>query len=390
MKRVVVVRYSEIGLKGKNRRRFEKILKTNLERVTGWKVTWRWGRMYVEVDWKSADLEVFKRIFGIQNYSPAYITDADFDSLVSASEELVMEELERGSRRFKVGAKRVSKDFPMGVYDINRELGAFILRRFAGSIEVDVHDPDFVLGVEIRDEGAVVYTRKYRAYGGLPVGVSGKALLLLSGGIDSPVAGWYALKRGVIISALSFISPPYTDAPSKEKILDLMGVLSGYSGGRELELYFCPLTPVLELITSESPERYWLILQRRSMMRIASRLAGDIGAVAIYTGESVGQVASQTLVNLMAVESVARYPVMRPLCGMDKVEIVEKAKEIGTYEISIRKHLDVCSVFSPKHPTTGARLDRVEEIESSLGEELRLREEKAFEEMERHVLDPRR
>ncbi len=386
MRRVVVVRYSEIGLKGKNRKRFEKALLTNIESVTGWNVMWRWGRMYVDVDWDEEDVSILKRIFGIQNYSPAYLVPADFEAIEKASKDLVKREVALGSRTFKVNTKRASTDFQMGVYDVNRDLGAFVLREFSDSLKVDVHNPDFVLGVEIRDEEALIYTEKIRAYGGLPVGVSGRAVLMLSGGIDSPVAGWYAMKRGVLISALSFISLPYTSEDSKEKIVDIVKILKGFSGGHKIDLHFCNLTPVLEFITDNTPAKYWLVLQRRSMLRIAEKLAERVGAYVVYTGESVGQVASQTLPNISVIEEAVDIPVMRPLCGFDKVEIVNKAKEIGTYEVSIRPHLDVCSVFSPKRPSTKARLDIVKSIENDVWEELSEREKRAFEDLETIVV----
>jgi thiamine biosynthesis protein ThiI len=294
--------------------------------------------------------------------------------------------MENGARTFKISAKRTHTNFPFGVYDINRLVGAAVLREFPQDLSVDVHNPDFVIGIEVKEKEAYVYSKKIPGPGGLPVGASGKAILLLSGGLDSPVAGWYAMKRGVVIVPLSFISPPYTGKESKEKIMNIVEILKEYSGGRKIHLYLCPLTPVLELLKDTAPQKFLLVLQRRSMMRIAERLAEKTGSSAIYTGESVGQVASQTLQNLGVIEEATKFPVIRPLSGFDKVEIVKKAKEIGTYEVSIKPHLDVCSMFTPKRPATKAPIDKVLEIEEELGESLFRAEEEAFASIEKVVI----
>lgn len=386
MEKVVLVKYAEIGLKGKNRKDFEDRLIENIKRVTGWNVKWRWGRIHAEADWEVEDVSVLSKVFGVQNYSPAFLVGLDLEEVVEASLKLVEREIEEGKKTFKVYARRAQTKFPLGVYEINRRVGAAVLKRFGENLKVDVHEPDFILSVEVKEKEIYVYSRKIPGPGGLPVGVGGKAVLLLSGGIDSPVAGWYAMKRGVVITPLSFTSPPYTGKETKEKLIDLAGALKEYSGGRNIHLHLCPLTPVLELLKDRAPQKLLLVLQRRSMMRIAERLARRVKAVAIYTGESVGQVASQTLHNLGVIENATSLPVIRPLSGLDKVEIVDKAKEIGTYEISIRPQVDVCSVFTPKNPATKAKIEDVLAVEEGIGEDLFKAEEEVFASIEKVVV----
>ncbi|MCD6450416.1 MAG: tRNA 4-thiouridine(8) synthase ThiI, partial [Thermotogaceae bacterium] len=369
MRKVVVVRYAEIGVKGKNRSHFEEVLRKNIEVVTGVKPERRWGRIYVDFDWEENSPEIFGRIFGIQNYSPAFIVNLDFKEIKEAAFELTKRELENDAKTFKVNAKRPNKNFPMGIYDINRDLGAYILKT-CPELKVDVHSPDFILGVEIRDEGAVVYSRKCSGPGGLPVGVEGKALLLLSGGIDSPVAGWYMMRRGIAISTLSFISPPYTGKETIDKFKRLVEKLKVYSSGRGIKAYISPITSLLEFLKDNAPQKLLLVLQRRSMIRIATRFAKSKRLKALITGESIGQVASQTLDNMSTINEASDILVLKPLIGFDKIEIIEKAKEIGTYEISIEKHLDVCSVFTPKHPATKVKLEVVKDIEEKYKEDV--------------------
>ena len=384
MRKVIVVRYAEIGVKGKNRSHFEEILKKNIEMVTGIKPERKWGRIYVDFDWDVDSPEIFGKIFGIQNYSPAFIVELDFEKIKEAAYVLVRKEVESGVKTFKVNAKRPNKKFPMGIYDINSSLGAYILKSFP-ELKVDVHSPNFIIGVEIRDEGAVVYSQKISGPGGLPVGVEGKALLLLSGGIDSPVAGWYMMRRGIAISTLSFISPPYTGKETIDKLKRLVEKLKEYSSGREIKAYVSPLTSLLEFLKDNAPQKLLLVLQRRSMIRIASRFAKSKRLKALITGESIGQVASQTLDNMSTINEASNILMLKPLLGFDKTEIVDKAKEIGTYEISIEKHLDVCSMFTPKHPATKAKLEIVKEVEEKLKDGIERFEDEAFYSIERIV-----
>ena len=385
MKKVLLVKYSEIGLKGRNRKEFEDILISNIKRSTGWDVSWRWGRILVNIDWEMEDLSKIEKVFGVQNFSKAFVVNLDMGDIEKAAIVVSKQEVESGKRTFKVKAKRSQKNFEYGVYDINSMVGARILREFP-ELHVDVHNPEFVVNVEVKESEAYVYSTKLKGPGGLPVGTGGRAILLLSGGIDSPVAGWYAMKRGVVISALSFTSPPYTGKDTKRKLTSLAEMLKEFSGGRNIHLYLCPLTPVLEFLKDKAPSRYLLILQRRSMMRIAERLARKIKASAIYTGESIGQVASQTIENIAAIEEATTLPVIRPLSGFDKFEIVKKAEEIGTYEISIKPQVDVCSMFVPKNPVTKAKLRVVKEIEEELFEKLEKLEEESFAMTEKVII----
>jgi len=375
VKNVIVIRYSEIGLKGKNRKNFEEQLVRNIKEALNVKAERRYGRILIKNG--SVDpLDNIKRIFGIQNFSPGISVPHDFEEVKKASKILVEKKVKEGARTFKVNAKRAFKGFKMGVYDMNKELGAYVLKSFP-SLKVDVHNPDFILGVEVREKEILVFTDKIEAYGGLPVGVSGKAVLLLSGGIDSPVAGWYALRRGVLIIPVTFMTPPFTTERSIDKVVEIVKVLSKYSGGNPLVLNIINTTEVQMAIRNNSPDRYRLILYRRSMFRIAEKVAFEEGARAIYTGENVGQVASQTLDNMWSIESVTSLPVMRPLSGFDKIEIVNKAKEIGTYEISILPYQDSCVFFAPKRPATKSEPKIMEEIESNI-EDLKKLEEEAF------------
>ncbi|KAF2960614.1 MULTISPECIES: tRNA uracil 4-sulfurtransferase ThiI [unclassified Thermotoga] len=375
--RVYIVRYSEIGLKGKNRKDFEEILRRNIERVTGMKVKRQWGRFLIPIDENVTLDDKLKKIFGIQNFSKGFLVSHDFEEVKKYSLIAVKEKLEkRNYRTFKVQAKKAYKEYEKGVYEINSELGALILKNFK-ELSVDVHNPDFVLGVEVRPEGVLIFTDRVECYGGLPVGTGGKAVLLLSGGIDSPVAGWYALKRGVLIESVTFVSPPFTSEGAVEKVRDILRVLREFSGGHPLRLHIVNLTKLQLEIKKKVPDKYSLIMYRRSMFRIAEKIAEETDAIAFYTGENIGQVASQTLENLWSIESVTTRPVIRPLSGFDKTEIVEKAKEIGTYEISIKPYQDSCVFFAPKNPATRSHPSILEKLEHQIPD-LPALEEEAF------------
>lgn len=376
--RVYILRYSEIGLKGKNRADFEKALRENIERVTGKRVLRIWGRFLLPIEDGVVLDEKLKRIFGIQSFSKGFFTDHNFENIRKFSLKVVEERVERQpAKTFKVQTKKAYKEYKMGIYEVNREIGSLVLRNFE-QLSVDVHNPDFVLGIEIRPEGTLIYADRTECYGGLPVGTGGKALLFLSGGIDSPVAGWYALKRGVIFEAVTFVSPPFTSEGALEKVREILRVLKEYSSGHPLKLHVVNLTKVQLAVKKHAPDKYSLILYRRSMMRIADMIADEVGASAFYTGENVGQVASQTLENLWSIESVTTRPVIRPLSGFDKMEIVAKAKEIGTYEISVRPFQDSCVFFAPKNPATKSRPSILEEIERNVPELSQL-EREAYE-----------
>jgi thiamine biosynthesis protein ThiI len=385
MEPVVVVRYSEIGLKGKNRGYFEKKLIDNIRKIARPpEINKRYGRIIIRL--KDMDFDEIKErlkyVFGIQNFSFAYAVSHDLDKIKEAVLKLLKLKL-KNEKTFKVQTKRSYKQFPMNSQELSAHIGAFVLENFK-ELSVDVHNPDIIVGIEVKEKEVFVFVGKEQMYGGFPVGSSGKGILLLSGGIDSPVAGWYMMKRGILIETLSFLSPPFTSEKSKNKILELSNILSKYVPDT-LKTWIVPFTPVQQYIKTNAPDKYSLIIQRRSMMRIANKLAKKIKAKAIITGENVGQVASQTLENLHTIESASNLPVLSPLIGFEKIDIVEKAKEIGSYEISIQPYLDSCVVFAPKNPATKSSIKEIEEIESKLTELSNL-EEKAFENIEKHVI----
>ncbi|KAF2961709.1 tRNA uracil 4-sulfurtransferase ThiI [Fervidobacterium sp. 2310opik-2] len=387
MERVFVVRYSEIGLKGKNREFFEKKLIDNiLKIVRPAAVNKRYGRIIVRIGRNDPNLleERLKYVMGIQNYSLGYALAHDIDEVKKVSLELAKLEVEKGYKTFKVSAQRGYKDFPLNSIELNREIGGYIYENIPG-LKVDVHNPEFEIGIDVREKEIFVFSGKKYLSGGLPVGVSGRALLLLSGGIDSPVAGWYAMRRGLELQTLTFLSPPMTTEKSVQKILDLGRVLSRYLPNG-LRMWIVPLTEVQMYIKENAPDEYSLILQRRSMMRIANMIARRVKAKAIITGENLGQVASQTLTNMAAIEDASSLLVIRPLIGFDKIETTNKAKEIGTFEISIQPYIDSCVAFAPKKPATKSDINEIRKIEEKL-DELSDLEYQAFKKRESYRIE---
>jgi len=384
LERVVLIRYAEIGLKGRNRGYFERKLMENIRKIVKPpEVNKRYGRVVIRLrnqDFHNVE-ERLKYVFGIQNYSYAFAVSHDINEIKKAVFELVKLSLKH-QKTFKVETKRSFKQFPMKSLDFSAYIGGYILENFP-DLKVDVHNPDLIVGIEIKEKEVFVFAGKEQLYGGLPVGVSGKALLLLSGGIDSPVAGWYMLKRGLSIETISFLSPPFTTEKSVRKILDLAEKLSKYLPDT-MRAWIVPFTDVQHYIKQNVPDRYSLIIQRRSMMRIANRLAKKIKAKALITGENIGQVASQTLTNLHSIEEASYLPVLRPLIGFEKMEIVDKAKKIQTYEISILPYIDSCVAFAPKNPATSSNVKEIRDIEKDL-EKLSELEENVLEKAEKFV-----
>ena len=369
MKELLLVRYGELGLKGDNRADFERALLRHVEwtvrDMPGAFVSRSHGRLYVEGTFdRRLVLERLRKTPGIVAINPALRVDSEIDAVVEASIAASKEAVDkRGFKTFKVEARRGDKRFPLTSPEINRKVGEAVLAANQG-LSVDVHSPDFVLTVEVRDTGTYVYWDEVRGPGGLPSGTSGRGLLLLSGGIDSPVAGYLALKRGVKIDALHFWSYPIVGERSKEKVIDLCKALR--ESGPDLRLYIAHFTDVQSEILEKCPERFRVIVMRRMMMRIACEWASSVGAQAVFTGENVGQVASQTLESLRAIEDVATLPVLRPLICFDKVETVAIARSIGTYDISCLPYEDCCTVFVPRHPVTKPKLEDVRAAESRL------------------------
>ncbi|ABS60616.1 tRNA uracil 4-sulfurtransferase ThiI [Fervidobacterium nodosum] len=387
MERVFVIRYSEIGLKGKNREFFEKKLIDNiLKIVRPAAVNKRYGRIIVRIGRNDPNAleERLKYVMGIQNYSLGYALAHDIDEVKKVSLELAKLEVEKGYKTFKVSAQRGYKDFPLNSIELNREIGGYIYENIPG-LKVDVHNPEFEIGIDVREKEIFVFSGKKYLSGGLPVGVSGRALLLLSGGIDSPVAGWYAMRRGLELQTLTFLSPPMTTEKSVQKILDLGRVLARYLPNG-LRMWIVPLTEVQMYIKENAPDEYSLILQRRSMMRIANMIARRVKAKAIITGENLGQVASQTLTNMAAIEDASSLLVLRPLIGFDKIETTNKAKEIGTFEISIQPYIDSCVAFAPKKPATKSDINEIRKVEEKL-DELSDLEYQAFKKRESYRIE---
>lgn len=374
MASVILVRYGEIGLKGKNRPAFERRLVENVRRAlgsgAGAAVRNEYGRIVVDFGEAEAvpgwALDRIRSVFGVVSVSPAASVELSLEAAREKAAALVEERLKSaaGPLRFKVETKRSNKRFPLTSLEMNARLGSFLLRRFP-LLEVDVHRPDFVLHVEVREKAIYLYTEILAGPGGLPVGSSSTGLLLLSGGIDSPVAGWLAMKRGIRVQAVHYHSFPFTSDRSKEKVIDLAAVLSRYSP-EPVPLYVVNFTPAQTAIRQHAPAAMVITLMRRMMLRIAERLAKERGIPALITGESVGQVASQTLESMAAINEVTSMPILRPLVTMDKAEIIELAERIGTYEISILPYADCCTVFVPEHPETKPKLEAVRRAEERL------------------------
>jgi thiamine biosynthesis protein ThiI len=366
MEELILVRYGEIALKGGNRDFFIKQLVKNIKKALEgieYRIKKDRGRIFIELNKGSDDIEEslkrLKKVFGIVSLSRVVKVDKDMETINQAALQMVGY---KQPATFKVESRRADKTFPLNSPEICRQVGAYILKN-RKDIRVEVHRPDLLINIEIRDK-AYIYMGVEQGSGGLPTGTSGKCILLLSGGIDSPVAGWMVAKRGVELEAVHFHSFPYTSERAKQKVRDLAAVLAGYTGG--IRLHMVSLTEIQGSINRYCPEEQGTILTRRFMMRIAGRIAASQRALALVTGESLGQVASQTLESIYVTDSCVDLPVFRPLIGMDKVEIVDRAREIDTYELSILPYEDCCTLFLPEHPETKPRMQRIMESESHL------------------------
>lgn len=366
MEKVIIVRYCEIHLKGKNRGYFEKVFMTNLERSLAGichEIRKPSGRYIVEnfdEDRVEEIIDRLKKVFGTHTLSLGYKVGADMNEIYSAVKLLIPD-----SGSFKVEANRADKSFPLNSMQINAEIGGRILAQNP-KLCVDVHDPNTTICIDIRENGtALVFGDRIKAAGGMPVGTAGKGLLLLSGGIDSPVAGYMIAKRGMVIEGLHFHSYPYTNMQAREKVEELAKILSTYTGGMNLNIV--SVTHIQETIHKYCPAEMMVTLLRRFMMRIAERICIQTGAQCIITGESLGQVASQTIEGMTSSNAVIQgMPVLRPLVGFDKTEIIERSRAIGTFETSIQPYEDCCTVFLPKHPLIRPKLESVQKAEEKL------------------------
>jgi len=366
MYNVILVRYGEIILKGNNRKYFENKLVENIKYVLkdeDVKIIYSQARIFVEpadIDRMDAIMTKLTKVFGIVSVSPAVKTEANMDSIIKTSIDLIKENAFEDT--FKVEARRQDKSFPLTSPEICRTVGHHILENVEG-MKVDVVNPKITLNVEVRN-GAYIYFETVPAFGGMPVGTNGKGLLLVSGGIDSPVAGFMLAKRGVEIDALHFFSPPYTGPKAKEKVIDLCRIVSTYA--KKINLYVVNFTEPQLQIRDNCPHEQLVLLMRRIMMRIAEKVAHNKGCQALITGENIGQVASQTMESIVATNDVVDIPVFRPLIGMDKNEIIDFARKIRTYETSILPYEDCCTVFVPKHPETKPKIFKLVESEKKL------------------------
>lgn len=366
MEKVVIVRYCEIHLKGKNRGYFEKVFMNNLEKaLTGIRHEMHKpsGRYVVEnFDEGRAEeiVERLRKVFGTHTLSVGYKVEADMQKIYEAVKVIAPRE-----GTFKVETNRGDKKFPLNSMQINAQIGGRLLDEFP-ALKVDVHNPQMIVSIDVRENGtALVFGGVVKAAGGMPVGTAGKGLLLLSGGIDSPVAGYMIAKRGMKIEGLHFHSYPYTNMQAREKVEELARILSTYTGGMTLNVM--SVTHIQEAIHKNCPEEMMITLLRRFMMRIAERLCEKNGSQCIITGESLGQVASQTIEGMTSSNAVIKnVPVLRPLVGFDKTEIIERSRAIGTFETSIQPFEDCCTVFLPKHPLIRPRLSEVEAAEAKL------------------------
>ncbi|MDE7390539.1 MAG: tRNA 4-thiouridine(8) synthase ThiI [Lachnospiraceae bacterium] len=367
MKEIILLKIGEIALKGLNRKNFEDLLIKNIKRKL-----YKYGRFEIvssqstiRVMPLSDDIDLdevctaISKIFGIVTFSRACVADKDLDKIKQAAAEY-LEDILLDAKSFKVESKRSDKKFPYGSPEISREVGGFLADKFP-HLAVDVHNPEVTVTVEVRDFAAYIHGSVMEGAGGLPVSCGGKAAILISGGIDSPVAAYMMAKRGVELVAIHFASPPYTSQRAEDKVRDLLTIVSDYSG--QMDMYTVPFTKIQEEIQKNCPEELFTIIMRRLMMNIAQRIAKQQGCQALITGESLGQVASQTIGAIACTDEVANMPVFRPLIGMDKKEIIEISRKINTFETSCLPYEDCCTVFTPKHPRTRPKVEFVRQAE---------------------------
>ncbi|WP_199749493.1 tRNA uracil 4-sulfurtransferase ThiI [Cytobacillus oceanisediminis] len=384
----ILIRYGEISTKGRNRNKFVDKLRKSISNVlhdfTGIKIEATRDRMYVILngaDGKEVS-ERLKGVFGIQSFSPAVKTNKDMEAMKDAALALFQKKYEEG-KTFKITAKRADKSFPLNTDELNHEFGGHLLKNVPG-LKVNVKKPDINLQIEIREEAAYLSCETFQGAGGLPAGSGGKAMVMLSGGIDSPVAGYLSMKRGLEVEAVHFYSPPFTSERAKQKVIDLTEKLSNITGA--VALHIVPFTEIQQLIQQQVPQNYTMTATRRLMLRITDEIRRKNDGLAIITGESLGQVASQTLESMYAINDVTNTPVLRPLITMDKSEIIEIAQKINTHDISIRPFEDCCTVFVPASPKTKPKRDKVRHFESFVDFEPLIA--KAVENTEKMIIKP--
>ena len=373
MREIILCKLGEVVLKGLNRHSFETKLMSNIRRRTQkfgkFKIYSRQSTIYVEPVGEDCDLAgayaACKQVFGLIAITKAVPCEKSKEAILETAKAYLGGELQK-AKSFKVETKRADKSFPMGSIEISQWVGGMLHDVFP-HLKVDVHAPELTVYVEVREDAAYVHAPAEPAAGGLPLGMGGSALSLLSGGIDSPVSSYMMAKRGVVLEMLHFAAPPYTSDLARQKVLQLAQELTAWCG--RMSVHIVPLTEIQEQIRKQCPEEYFTLITRRFMMRIADRLAKEFDCRALVTGENLGQVASQTMEALRVSEDVTDLPVLRPLIGMDKEEIVRIARHIGTFDTSILPYEDCCTVFTPRHPKTKPHVEEVREIESVLDTE---------------------
>ena len=373
MHEIILCKLGEVVLKGLNRHSFETKLMSNIRRRTQkfgkFKIYSRQSTIYVEPVGEDCDLAgayaACKQVFGLIAITKAVPCEKSKEAILETAKAYLGGELQK-AKSFKVETKRADKSFPMGSIEISQWVGGMLHDAFP-HLKVDVHAPELTVYVEVREDAAYVHAPAEPAAGGLPLGMGGSALSLLSGGIDSPVSSYMMAKRGVVLEMLHFAAPPYTSDLARQKVLQLAQELTAWCG--RMSVHIVPLTEIQEQIRKQCPEEYFALITRRFMMRIADRLAKEFDCRALVTGENLGQVASQTMEALRVSEDVTDLPVLRPLIGMDKEEIVRIARHIGTFDTSILPYEDCCTVFTPRHPKTKPHVEEVREIESVLDTE---------------------
>lgn len=362
MKQLLLIKYGELTTKKDNRNLFINILTENIRKSLNsidYKLIKNRVRMFIEINDSDTEIVVnkLKKIFGIYSI---VICDKVNNNIDDIGNKIVSILKTKHFQTFKVETNRSDKNFPMNSMEISRKLGAFVLKNV--DCKVDVHNPDIFVKVELREDGTYIYLNEIKGSGGYPVGVQGKGLLMLSGGIDSPVAGYLAMKRGINVCGLYFESPPHTSLQAKEKVIKLSQILNEYSGN--MKLYIVPFTKLQEEIYKNVPDSYVITIMRRMMYRIAEGFSKFNKFKVIINGESVGQVASQTLSSMQVINNVTNYPIIRPVCCLDKLEIIEISKKINTYETSILPYEDCCTIFVPKHPIINPILEKCIQYEN--------------------------
>ena len=370
MYNILIVKYGEIGVKGKNRYIFEnkliKNVKNILKPIGKFNVYKEYGRIYVDLDGYDYEevVEEVRKVFGIVGVCPAVRAEKDYNLLKELALKMLEEKIEQGYKSFKVDSRRGDKDFKLTSQEMSLDIGGYLVSQVKDKIAVDVRNPEVKIHCELRQNHVMVYSDTIPGYGGLPLGTNGRAMSLLSGGIDSPVASWMVAKRGMELECIHFHSYPFTSEKSQEKVRDLAQILAKYCG--RVRLHKVNMLEIQKSIGLNCKDEEMTIISRRFMMRIAERVAESRHCDALVTGESIGQVASQTIQGLTCTNASVKMPVFRPLIAMDKTEIIEIAQRIGTFETSILPEEDCCTVFSPKKPVTKPKLDRIEKSENKL------------------------